>query len=509
MVKLPDITLVDYIDDDLRAWEDSLSGASCPSVGLQFAAAHLRKSLVKKILPTNSEVQDRRAIQLFKYINARNEMLTFDTDSPLIDHLRRDFERLAFSGPLLHFDIEKLSDYIRLGPGASSGTREKSYFGKLSRSCVTYCNNLQLAFFKTVMSSTPLANLAESKRHSKFGVRKVVGSNLTCVAKDVNISRLVCTEPMAAMAIQLAIKDTFETRLRSIFGIDLAVQPSINRTLAQKGSIDQTWATIDLKSASDCISLRLMQEILPAYLLELLQEARSPSVKIGREQVLLHMISTMGNGFTFPLQTFLFASVVSYVYKRMCIKASVNVFGDDIVVPTECYDEVCACLVSLGLIVNADKSFHRGPFRESCGGDYYRGLNVRGVYIKVLAHPSDFCLAYNLLDAWSKRLGISLTRTLQWLRDQVPSGFSVPDWESDRAGLKDGTIRPSSYSNRYQASVYRYKKFVTVTRRQIYKGIDEIPGFLYTFLRGESGKHRLIAGNSVRYRVVSCRTTFL
>jgi hypothetical protein len=57
-----------------------------------------------------------------------------------------------------------------------------------------------------------------------------------------------------------------------------------------------------------------------------------------------------------------------------------STYGDDLVVWTVAYELTCEILTSLGFIVNEDKSYHNGSFRESCGGDYLAGEDVSSVY---------------------------------------------------------------------------------------------------------------------------------
>lgn len=54
----------------------------------------------------------------------------------------------------------------------------------------------------------------------------------------------------------------------------------------------------------------------------------------------------------------------------------VSVFGDDIIIPNRYAESYCTLLEDLGLTVNHTKSYTSGPFRESCGADYYDGTDV-------------------------------------------------------------------------------------------------------------------------------------
>lgn len=54
----------------------------------------------------------------------------------------------------------------------------------------------------------------------------------------------------------------------------------------------------------------------------------------------------------------------------------VSVFGDDIIIESQHVNAVMEVLEAVGLSVNRDKSFWEGPFRESCGHDYFKGRLV-------------------------------------------------------------------------------------------------------------------------------------
>jgi hypothetical protein len=89
----------------------------------------------------------------------------------------------------------------------------------------------------------------------------------------------------------------------------------------------------------------------------------------------------MGNGATFELESLIFYSLLWSV----CCQdeeRTISVYGDDLICPSDCYDEVLDALSLLGFVPNDEKSFGSGPFRESCGKDYWAGTNVRPVYVK-------------------------------------------------------------------------------------------------------------------------------
>jgi hypothetical protein len=152
----------------------------------------------------------------------------------------------------------------------------------------------------------------------------------------------------------------------------------------------------------------------------------------------------MGNGFTFPLQTMIFSALVTAAYRICGIKihkprerahGNFAVFGDDIIVDHRVYDAVVDVLVILGFRVNRDKSFNEGFFRESCGSDFYRGRNIRGVYLQVLQTPGDVYSVINRLNRWSARHEVPLHRAVSSLR-RVCRFLGIPYDEGDDAGIK-------------------------------------------------------------------------
>jgi len=159
----------------------------------------------------------------------------------------------------------------------------------------------------------------------------------------------------------------------------------------------------------------------------------------------LNMISTMGNGYTFPLQTMLFAGVI----RAACRTANVpferpfgsklgnfGVYGDDIICRSEILPLVLRLLKLLGFEVNSEKSFIEGPFRESCGGDFYKGHNVRGVFVKRLKYMQDAYVVINALNRWTAQTGIALFQTVQYLMGLLDDVNRVPLHENDDAGIK-------------------------------------------------------------------------
>jgi len=216
--------------------------------------------------------------------------------------------------------------------------------------------------------------------NEEFSPTIVPGSVMFTVPKNSEIDRVACKEPELNMFMQRGIGDYIRSCLRSR-GIDLNDQ-SRNRKLAQEGSLTGHLATLDLTSASDLISTQLVAELLSPAWFVLLDSVRVKRTLIGEEYHELNMFSSMGNGFTFELESLIFYALSCAINFNWKIRGRVSVYGDDIITPTR-IARVYPCVFAwFGFIVNMKKSFWNGGFRESCGGHYFDGVDVTPFYIK-------------------------------------------------------------------------------------------------------------------------------
>jgi len=356
-----------------------------------------------------------------------------------------EFWHLPSFTPLVESDREVLERGL-IGPGASIGSPGGDFYTKFFSSRLSSTKRVLYDEYRRYIRGFPEWSNAESIRLLQEGEPEYVDSNrLSFVPKNDDTSRSICTEPVLNMYFQLGLKEILQSRLRDLWGINLEVQQFKNRELARKGSIDGSFATIDLSSASDSISLRMLRRLFPRDFCARLERYRCPKSKLPDGRLVeLHMISTMGNGSTFPLQTIIFSAVVlsamrvdglAPIFPFGRYEGNFGVNGDDIVVPSRIAAKVLRLLQLLGFTSNKDKTFVEGPFKESCGGDYYHGLPIRGVYIKRLQGPQDYYAVINQLNLFSTRTGLLLPKTVQWLLKRVRF-LPVPRWEKDDSGIR-------------------------------------------------------------------------
>ncbi len=205
----------------------------------------------------------------------------------------------------------------------------------------------------------------------------VQGNVMLTVPKNAKTDRTICYEPHMNIWLQLKVGRYMRERLRR-HGIHLDDQ-SINQRRARLGSKHGHLATIDLKAASDTVAISVVEQLLPVDWVCLLDDLRSKYTfwpdKVWRKN---EKFSSMGNGFTFELESLLFYAICSSE------SDNVSVYGDDIVVASKRFAACLQSLADFGFEANTSKSFAWSSFRESCGDDSYRGASCTPVYLRTL-----------------------------------------------------------------------------------------------------------------------------
>lgn len=203
---------------------------------------------------------------------------------------------------------------------------------------------------------------------------------ITTVDKDAKTDRVIAIEPRGNMFLQKGAGSYIRKRLRTV-GVNLDDQ-GVNQELARRAYFDEL-ATLDLRAASDTVSTELVYHLLPFEWFEFLNSVRSRHALMpDGNRVKLEKFSSMGNGFTFELESLIFWALCSAVRDSLCKDGVVAVYGDDLIVARSISTEVCLLLQFCGFATNDDKSFIDGPFFESCGKHYFMGVDVTPAYQK-------------------------------------------------------------------------------------------------------------------------------
>lgn len=208
-----------------------------------------------------------------------------------------------------------------------------------------------------------------------------VGNKVITVPKDAKSNRVIAIEPGINLWFQMAVGKMIARRLRRS-GVDLRYQ-SRNQQLARKGSIDSRLATVDLSSASDSISSSVVEALLPPRWFHLMDACRSHYGVQSSQSRKWEKFSSMGNGFTFQLESLIFFAVAKSCAEYLHVDTSdVSAYGDDVILPTVCFELFAEMMDFYGFRINRKKSHYDSYFRESCGAHYISGLDVKPVYLK-------------------------------------------------------------------------------------------------------------------------------
>jgi len=220
----------------------------------------------------------------------------------------------------------------------------------------------------------------------------VPGDRFITVPKDATKDRGISIGPSINTYFQLGVGDFLKKRLaESNWRWDMRTAQERHRRLARWASIEGHLATIDLSSASDSLSRGLVKLLLPPEWFALLDCLRAKKTLLNGKWFYLEKFSAMGNGFTFELETIVFMAMALAFCDDAKTRRQVSVYGDDIIVPRELAPSLINALQFAGFETNKSKTFVDSPFKESCGGDYFLGADVRPFILEEFPYePSDW-----------------------------------------------------------------------------------------------------------------------
>lgn len=281
------------------------------------------------------------------------------------------------------------------------------------------------------------------------------GNRVITVPKNAKTERVIAIEPGLNLWFQKGLGSMIRRRLKRS-GVDLNSQDR-NQRLSRLGSLTGHLATVDFSSASDSIAYEVVRQLLPEDWFTVLDCCRSPSGDYEGSIYEWEKFSSMGNGFTFELESLIFYAAALAVCEYLELDGKwVSVFGDDVILPTPAYQLFSEFAKFLGFQVNSQKSFWDGWFRESCGSHYYRGLDCKPIYLREVIQdvPSIYKLANGVrmlahrrnshygCDSKLLRCWVDLyKRTPSRLRFRVPAGYGDGGFVSNFDELSPSVVR--------------------------------------------------------------------
>lgn len=480
-----------------ETWGPQSSTSSGLSVD-KFFARYQASALLKKFqFPTDAE--SRRSTALKKFKEAENACRAFnDFHSKQLAFLTDPIELSCFTyareflSKLLGEELpeaDKLTLWSRHGPGSNLDTKERriSLYDKY-RSWPYSCTSGALEFARLSISSDERwLGALEADYREKHGIEPwrilnqevfwsnvinvVPGNRITFVPKNSLTDRSIAIEPCMNLYLQLGVDGYIRRRLKR-WGVDLDNQEK-NQELARVGSSEWTssdpFVTLDLAAASDSISLELCRLLLPPQWYRYLIRLRSPVGVCDGEVISYEKISSMGNGYTFALESAIFTAIVYAVEKELkgrFNRDEVAIYGDDIIVRQSSSLLVIQMLNRCGFALNPEKSFIQGPFRESCGADWFNGTSVRPVFLT--SNPS------TVMELWCDANRLRRILSLRFMGFEFKVCNLIEEWIPEQFNDCTGPLSDEDFDSykhvpiptvRYRNGLWKFKRLVATQKR--------------------------------------------
>lgn len=356
-------------------------------------------------------------------------------------------------------------------------------------------------------------------------------ARLITVPKNSTSRRTITVEPMLNQFIQqglnIILREEIE-RSKILSNCLALTDQSLNQQLALEGSLYDNWATIDLKSASDLLSCSLVESVFRhnGSFLDHMMDCRSAYVSApgfthkgdSGLKVKLGKFAGMGNALTFPVQSVCFAVIcIAGILDQKGIKPTywnvrrasrlLRVFGDDIIIDSRYARHCVNWLHNVGLQVNVKKSFLEGNFKESCGVDAWKGVDVTPIYLR--SRPDSQSTEPSVIG------GLVATSNQAWMRGLYEFSTVLADEVEGRLGIglplvgqKSGSLgwhsrldaaNPTRWNRDLQAFETRALVLKPLKRRDRLDGYGALLKFYHVPLLGRGTGH--LEKSPIRYKL--------
>lgn len=307
---------------------------------------------------------------------------------------------------------------------------------------------LEKTFFKRIYSEVEkvypfteymmfnLEHVAEAIKDGDLDVvcENIATAKVVLVPKDSRGPRLISCEPLEIQWLQQGLKRILVERIESFrdtSGFVNFTDQGVNRKLALQGSKDGRWVTLDMKDASDRVSLSLVKYLFqdnPKFLAALIA-TRSGQTRLPNGQIVtLNKFAPMGSALCFPVEALIFwalsVSAIRCTWPETARKRrldQVYVYGDDIIVSDKVYTTLLQHLPLVGLKFNEGKCCTARFFRESCGCDAYDGVDVTPIKLKTVWSPrrSNTACLESYVALSNAMQGLGYTETAHYVATKV------------------------------------------------------------------------------------------
>lgn len=383
-----------------------------PDAGAIYIIRQACEYFYKLAIPYSDDQLDSA---LEKFLGVEEELSTLDSSGRFVDQLRKDVCRFYPELSSTHYHRVLQRSKPRPGPGTYAGCKPGEWWRHKKKILPVFpVKGTDIPFEKSLLSpkirfrSKSAGVVLDQLRSPTAAVVSrdtASSSELLFVPKDSRGPRTIVREPFHALRYQMSFHDWFKEYLENKTSHRINfVSQEINKNLAKESSITQLYATLDLQDASDRTAYSIVRKVYrdSSLVQHFLQYRTRECYLPNGTTIQLNKLSGMGSGFTFPIMSHLLHLAISREICDACrrelaapdssgpkglqedrlyrqISRQVYVYGDDIIVPTKWVHHAIHAVQKIGYRVNKSKSFARSHFRESCGGDYFRGVDVAPV----------------------------------------------------------------------------------------------------------------------------------
>jgi hypothetical protein len=384
-----------------------------------------------------SDEDEKRVIDSFLSTEAEISNRQLTADLPLITETRLIIEEV-----LRDFDPREITP--RHGPGAVATGEKLEQKWKFSRLFNAIHQEFPYYSYFIAGGAQELSDRFDWYLNLE---RQIAGqAKVVLVPKDSRGPRLISCEPLEYQWIQQGVGRSLMRHLEANYlthGRVNFIDQSINANLARESSLTQDFATLDMKDASDRVSLDHIDLLFPERVRRALLAVRSVATQLPDGSVVpLHKHAPMGSALCFPVEALVFWAICVAAIRQtrdLTVKQAarlVYVYGDDIIVPTAYFESAVESLNSFNLLVNVSKSFKNGFFRESCGMDAYKGVPVTPTRLRTVwsGKPGDGIAFTSYVETANSFSRNGYSQTAQFLFKTVESTYGRLPWGSPDAG---------------------------------------------------------------------------
>lgn len=448
--------------------------------------------------------EERTRAALKKYLQSEQDLKRSDARLHGPESYRlHDFTRigrLLWADYFSHVDSRIYNDTVmpKHGPGSTADKLR----GNAKYNQSTWTRRLESVFphWEHLIPSESFLDRTDGVRILEPGEEMPV--EVISVPKTLSTPRIIALEPTCMQYMQQGILARMVEEMpghSNPANLLRFESQEPNQRLAREGSTTGALATLDLSEASDRVSNQHVRLLLSNHraLRDAVDASRSRKADVLGKTIRLTKFASMGSALTFPFEALVFTTIVFIGIERVLNRrltqkdvesfyGRVRLYGDDIIVPVEYVESVIQELEAFGLLVNRNKSFWTGKFRESCGAEFYDGFDVTITKLRRLLPETrldvrelESAVAFRN-DAWKR----GLWKTVDYLDELIGSiiPFPVVEPTSVLLGRHDFSL-PSQAGRHDPHFHYPLEKGVVVVGKSPVSNLDDYGALMKWFLK--------------------------